>query len=330
MNAEEDLPYPYMPMAETVRPINPDQPTTHNLPYPVLLLVNGNSRTGRQQFGEAIALLRENGIEVKEAILARDRAETERLLKREVAEKARLVIVGGGDGTLSTCAEYLAGTEVAMGVLPLGTGNTFARSIGLPVDMRGAIETIATGHVERVDVGKCNNQVFLNSVSIGLSAEIAGALTGDIKKKLGLLAWPVIGGRVALSHRAVRLRLTSDKGVETFRTHQLMVANGRYVAGPIRASEDASLQDSELTVFALGGSSKLELVSAAWKWMRDSHVEAAEVPFFETRALKVESMGRRLKANVDGEVNEATPLHLSVWPRALRVVVPRGFVADEV
>ncbi|RYX84074.1 YegS/Rv2252/BmrU family lipid kinase [bacterium] len=317
-------------MAESVQPEKPSPPTDQNLPHPVLLLINGNSRTGRQQFGEAISLLRDNGVEVKEAILARDRAETERLLKREIAEKANLVIVGGGDGTLSTCAEYLAGNEVAMGVLPLGTGNTFARSIGLPVDLKGAIETIANGRVERIDVGKCNDQVFLNSVSIGLSAEIAGALTGDIKKKLGLLAWPVIGGRVALSHRAVRLRLTSDKGVETFRTHQLMVANGRYVAGPIRASEDASLQDNELTVFALGGESKLELVSAAWKWMRDSHIDAEEVPFFETKELKVESMGRRLKANVDGEINEVTPLHLKVWARALRVVVPRDFIADAV
>ncbi len=317
-------------MAQHVQPESPLVPSDQNLPHPVLLLVNGHSRTGRDRFGEALALLRDNGIEVKEAILARDKRETELLLKREVAAKANLVIVGGGDGTLSTCAEFLAGTSVAMGVLPLGTGNTFVRSIGLPVDLKSAIETIASGRVESVDVGRCNNQVFLNSVSIGLSAEIAGALTKEIKKKLGGFAWPIIGGRVALSHRAVRLRLTSDKGVETFRTHQLMVANGRYVAGPIRASESASLQDHELTVFALGGGSKWELVSAAWKWIRDSHVEAEDVPFFETRELRVESMGRRLKANVDGEVNEVTPLRISVWPRALRVVVPQDFVADAV
>ena len=314
-------------MADSETPVSP---SPSGFKSPVLLLVNGNSRTGRDQFGEAVSLLRDNGIEVKEAVLSRSQDETKRLLEREIAAHAELVVVGGGDGTLSTGASFLAGSEVAMGVLPMGTGNTFVRSIGLPVDLKGAIETIANGRIERIDVGKCNDQVFLNSVSIGLSAEIAGALTKDIKKKLGILAWPVIGGRVALSHRAVRLRLSSDKGVETFRTHQLMVANGRYVAGPIRASENASLQDHELTVFALGGSSKLELISAAWKWMRDSHVEAEEVPFFETKELRVESMGRRLKANVDGEISDTTPLRLSVWPRALRVVVPRDFVADAV
>lgn len=317
-------------MSESVTPLPPTAPPNPNLPRPVLLLVNGNSRLGRQHFGEAISLLRDNGVELKEAILARDKGETRRLLEREVAEKAALVIIGGGDGTLSNCAETLAGTDVAMGVLPMGTGNTFVRSLGLPVDLASAIEVASQGRIESVDVGRCNGQVFLNSVSIGLSAEIAGALTGDIKKKLGLLAWPVIGGRVAATHRAVRLRLTSDKGVETFRTHQLMIANGRYVAGPIRASEDASLQDHELTVFALGGASKIELVRAAWKWMRDSHVEAEEVPFFETKSLKVESLGRRLKANIDGDLSETTPLELSVWSRALKVVVPHDFVADAV
>ena len=318
------------PMSETELPVPLIPPTDQNSPQPVLLLVNGNSRLGRQHFGEAISLLRDNGVEVKEAVLSRDKSETRRLLEREIAARARVVVVGGGDGTLSNCAEFLAGTDVAMGVLPLGTGNTFVRSLGLPVDLKSAIEVAINGRIEAIDVGRCNGQVFLNSVSIGLSAEIAGALTGDIKKKLGLLAWPLIGGRVAVGHRAVRLRLTSDKGVETFRTHQLMVANGRYVAGPIRASEDASLQDHELTVFALGGASKLELVSAAWKWMRDSHIESAEVPFFETKSLRVESLGRRLKANVDGDLSEVTPLELSVWSRALKVVVPLDFVADAV
>ncbi|RYG66261.1 YegS/Rv2252/BmrU family lipid kinase [bacterium] len=317
-------------MPTRVNPAPPNPPTDDNLPHPVLLLVNGNSRTGKAVFGEAIAALRDAGVEVKQAVLARDREETERLLKNEIASHARLVIVGGGDGTLSTCAEILAGSEVAMGVLPLGTGNTFARSIGIPVDMVGAIKTISTGKVEAVDVGKCNEQVFLNSVSLGLSAEIAGALTGEVKKKLGLLSWPVIGSKVIATHRSLKLRVVSKERTFTMKTHQLVVANGRYVAGPIKASENASLQDNELTVFALGGSTKGALFRASWQWLRRKHKEAREVPFFETKELRVESMGRRIKANVDGEINEHTPLTISVWPRALKVIVPQDFVADEV
>jgi YegS/Rv2252/BmrU family lipid kinase len=308
----------------------PENPADDHLPHPITLLINGHSRTGRDRFGEAVEEIRARGINLKEAVLARDKSETERVLKREIAQKSRMIIVGGGDGTLSTCAETLAGSDVAMGVLPLGTGNTFARSIGLPVEMSGAIEVIATGRITTVDVGRCNGQVFLNSVSLGLSAEIAGALTSEAKKKLGLLAWPVIGGKIMARHRSLRLRILSSERNFSVVTHQLMIANGRYVAGPIKASEDASLQDHELTVFALGGRSKGELIHAVWHWLRHTHIEATEVPFFETKHLRVESLGRRVKANVDGEVNDHTPLDIEVWPRALKVVVPQGFVADEV
>ncbi len=317
-------------MPTTILPTSPLVPTDAHLPHPVLLLVNGNSRTGQEVFGAAITALREAGIDVKEAVLAKDREETHQRLKQEIARGARLVIVGGGDGTLSTCAETLAGSEVAMGVLPLGTGNTFARSIGIPVEMQGAIQNIVDGRIETVDVGKCNGQVFLNSVSLGLSAEIAGALTGQVKKKFGLLAWPIIGGKILARHRPMKLRILSKERSFTVKTHQLMIANGRYVAGPIKASEQASLQDHELTVFALGGSSKFALFKAVWHWLRHTHKEAEAVPFFETRELRVESLGRRVKANVDGEINEHTPLDISIWPRALKVVVPQNFVADEV
>ncbi len=317
-------------MPTKIHPDAPENATDDNLPHPILLLVNGNSRTGQKVFGEAIAALREAGVEVKEAVLAKDRDETQRLLRREIENKSRLVIVGGGDGTLSSCAEILAGSEVALGVIPLGTGNTFARSIGIPVELKGAVQVIAKGRIERVDVGKCNQQIFLNSVSLGLSSEIAGALTGDVKKKFGLLAWPIVGGKILARHRSLRLRILSKERSFTVKTHQLMIANGRYVAGPIKASEDASLQDHELTVFALGGSSKAALFKAVWHWLRHTHKEAEVVPFFETRQLRVESLGRPQKANVDGEINERTPLELSIWPRALRVVVPQNFVADEV
>lgn len=317
-------------MSIEIIPEKPEEKHDEHLPQPVLLLVNGHSRTGRQMFGEAVSMLREAGIEIKEAHLSRDKTETAQLLKREIEEGASMVICGGGDGTLSTCAEYLALSDVAMGVLPLGTGNTFARSLGIPVDMKGAIQNIANGKIDSIDVGKCNEQIFLNSVSLGFSAELADSLTSQVKKQLGLLAWPYVGLRIGLKHRSIKVRITSHNHKEVMRTHQLMIANGRYVAGPIKASEDATVQDGELTVFALGGASKTELAKAVFEWLTHRHVESRTVPFFETDELLVESLGRRIKANVDGDVNERTPLRLKVLPRALKVVVPRDFVADKV
>lgn len=317
-------------MSLSVTPGPPAEPTVEHLPNPVLFIVNGHSRQGREQFGPALAALREAGLHIKEAVLARDKAETEKLLRREIAEGAKMVIAGGGDGTLSLCADFLAGTPVALAPLPLGTGNTFARSIGLPLDLEGAVETIAAGHIESIDVGRCNGEIFLNSVSLGFSASLAGALTGDVKKRLGLLAWPVTGLKMASRHRPLRLHIESKEENFVARTHQLMIANGRYVAGSIKASEDASLQDNELTVFALGGASRGEFIKSALNWILRHDFEGPGTHFFETQKVTVHSLGRPAQANVDGELTQKTPLEIEVWSRALRVVVPEGFVADKV
>ena len=240
-----------------------------------------------------------------------------------------MVIAGGGDGTLSTCAGFLAGTPVAMAVLPLGTGNTFARSIGLPLDLKEAIQTIAAGHIEPIDVGKCNGQVFLNSVSLGFSASLAGMLTSEVKKKLGLLAWPYTGLKLALRHRPLRLRVASQQQTFVSNTHQLLVANGRYVAGNIKASDDSSLQNDELTVFSLGGKGRGEFLRSAIAWILRHDFEGPGTRSFQTKEVTVHSLGRAARANIDGDLGQLTPLKIEVWPDALRVVVPRGFVAQE-
>jgi len=263
-------------------------------------------------------------------LLLRSPADTAKLLKHEIETGARTIIVGGGDGTLSATANFLAGTEVAMAVLPLGTGNTFVRSLGLPLDLNEAAKTIAEGHVEPVDVGRVNGQIFLNSVSLGLSTEVAGALDKKTKKRLGLMAWPVVGIRVLWTHRAILLKVDAAEKTYHVRTHQLVVVNGRYVAGPITAAPKSSVQDEHLDVFVLGGAKHHSLAKATWEWIRGKHVYSESSRYFMTKSLRVEALRHPLKANVDGEINETTPLEIEVLPGALKVVVPRGFNAKQV
>lgn len=279
-------------------------------------------------FQPAIQALRHAGVPIAQAHAMKSRAETERILRSEIEIGAGLVIVGGGDGTLSAVADILAGSEVAMGVLPLGTGNTFVRSIGLPVDLEAAAQTIARGHIESVDVGRVNGKIFLNSVSLGLSAEIAGALDARTKKRLGLLAWPIVGARILATHRPLMARVLSDEKTFAMRTHQLVIANGRYIAGPIAAAPDATVQNARLAVFTLGGATFKSLAQTAFAWLRGRHVEADASKYFATGKLRVESLRRPLRANIDGEVNQTTPLDIEVLPGALKVVVPQDFDAE--
>jgi len=300
-----------------------------DLPRPITLLINAKSRRGRAQYQAALAALREAGVALGAAHMSHSPQETERLLKQEIAAGAKTVIVGGGDGTLSMCAGHLVQTPLAMAVLPLGTGNTFVRSLGLSVDLGEAARTIADGHVEAVDVGRVNGRVFLNSVSIGLSAKIAAALDGDIKKRLGLLAWPVVGTKVLWTHRPLVLKISAAEKTFHVRTHQLVVVSGRYVAGPIASSPAASVQSGRLDVFVMGGAGYRSLARATWEWIRGRHTYSPDSRYFTTQALCVEAVRRPVAASVDGEINERTPLDLEILPGALRVVVPRGFDAEQ-
>lgn len=290
-----------------------------NLARPVLLLINARSCQGRVLRRAAITACQSAGILLSDIVMTKSYEETARLLQGEINDGAPLVIVGGGDGTLSFCAGQPVNTPMALGVLPMGTGNTFARSSGLPFDLNQAAQIIADSHITAIDVGTVNGRVFLNSVTLGLSTEIARALDARSKRRLGLLIYPIVGWHVFRRHRALLVRLHINGRSLSLRTHQLVVANGRYIAGPIAASPDSSIDDKRLDVFVLGGQSRADLLRATWKWLRGRH------PHLVARSLSIE-ISHGVLANVDGELFEHTKLDLKVWPDALRVVVPRGLL----
>jgi diacylglycerol kinase family enzyme len=123
----------------------------------------------------------------------------------------------------------------------------------------------------------------------------------------------------------LRLRLIAPDRTLTVRTHQLVIANGRYVAGPVEASPGASIRNGLLDVFALGGPTLASLAAAALRWVLRRHHEASASRYFQTDSLTVESLRAPVQADVDGEMRGTTPLTIECLPRALAVVVPKDF-----
>lgn len=286
-------------------------------------MVNAQSRRGRTGLNRAVALLSAAGLAVR-PVIVHDVSQANALLRAEVAREAPYVIVGGGDGTLSHAAGILARSRTALAVMPLGTGNSFARSVGVPLDLAGAARLIADGTPTQVDVGLVNGRVFLNSVALGLSAEIARSLTPGVKRHLGLMAWPVVGSKVLWRHRALHLNLTSESGAWVFHTHQLLVANGRYVAGPLRATPLASVADSQLDILVFGNGSLVSLLQVA-RW-----ASGGKIRHITAHQLSVVSRTGDVWASVDGEVFQTSELRLTLAPQALGVLVPADFDARSV
>jgi diacylglycerol kinase (ATP) len=256
--------------------------------------------------------------------------ETPAALLQAIAEGrrrgVRRFIVGGGDGTLSLAAGALLEGDGVLGVLPLGTGNTFAAGLGLPARLEDLAAVLADGVVARYDVGEAasagfGRRVFLYSVTLGVRAHLAELLTPEAKRRFGRLAWPLAVRAALRATPPVRVRLTYDGGPDgdQYVTRQLIVANGRTVAGPIVATPSASAQDALLDVYSLGRpSARLVLLLLLRR-----HIRAREAHYRTCREVEVWSEPAAA-LDVDGEVWGSTPVRCRVLPAALRVLVPRA------
>jgi YegS/Rv2252/BmrU family lipid kinase len=233
-------------------------------------------------------------------------------------------VAGGGDGTLSLASRYLAGRDIALGILPLGTTNNFARSLGIPIGVAGAVGVLAGGKVADVDLGQVNGTFFTNLVSVGLSGHVAATVPHGLKRLLGRAAYPVAAGARLPGHEPFRATITSGGQDHELVTHQLNIANGSFHAGrPIAA--DASADDRLLHAYSLGRGTRRSLVGATVRQValgaRRTHAESA---FLATAELWL-ATDPPLPLDVDGELSGRTPARVTLVPNALRVMVGPGF-----
>jgi YegS/Rv2252/BmrU family lipid kinase len=292
---------------------------------PAVLVVNARARKGRVLADRAARLLREHGVGLRKTILVTDPALLGTALDQALELAPDLVVVGGGDGTLSAAGKRLAHLDVALGVLPIGTTNNFARGLGLPLDLADAVATIATGRVVDVDLGRVGTELFTNLVSLGVSTEVAEHVPHLLKRFLGRLAYPLTALSVLPSHRPFRAHVTTFDADVEFTTHQLNIANGAFHAGQ-RIARDASVDDHLLVAYRLGTDSRARLIASVLRHAATgSRRRLSEDAFLTATELRLETEPA-LSLDVDGEVLGTTPAYIAIVPNALRVVAPTDFV----
>ncbi len=231
------------------------------------------------------------------------------------------IIVGGGDGTMSTVAARLAHRSVTLGVLPLGTANDFARTLGVPDDLDDAARIIATGNYRFVDLGRANDAYFLNVASIGMSVSATSQLSPAIKRKLGVLAYLYAGFRAFTRHSTFRVRVRNGLDSVETTAHQLVVGNGRFYGGGVLVSRESSLEDGLLHVYALGTRGRWDLLRTIALLRMGVPIDRPGDCFLQTASIQVETWPD-LEINCDGEIRTRTPVTFAVEPGALRVFVP--------
>ncbi len=289
-----------------------------------VLFVNTKSRRGRLWFKEACDTLPKMGITLHQAIALKDPSRLPDLVKREIECKTPLILVGGGDGSLSAAAKYFVGKEAILGVLPFGTGNQFARDLHIDTNVQAACKVIAEGKVMPIDVGTVGDNIFLTVTTTGITSQIAHSLTPDTKRRYGIFAY-AFAVRQALA-RTRPFVATIETPDETFhcKTVQVVVGNGRFHAGPFLLSPEAAINDGFLNGYALTDTSRMGLLRFALAMLSGTQKNAQGVKMFRAKSVKLKTTPSR-KVIVDGEELLKTPIEMGLRRRAIRVMVPQEF-----
>jgi len=245
---------------------------------------------------------------------------------RAIAKRGdELLVVGGGDGSISAAASALAGSKTALGILPLGTLNHFARDLGLPTDIGEAAQLIARKPLRRVDVAEMNDRIFINNSAIGLYPLMV-IDRDEQRKRLGRskrLAMVVASIRTLARFNHQRLILTVNDEKERVDTPLLFVGNNDYRIDLGAPGQRESLDDGELSVFVMRKKTRRGLIAASVRALfdraRDDDMEKIE----GVQRLRVASHRSILAVSLDGEVVHAPPpFDYKIRKQALRVIAP--------
>ncbi|HET9637972.1 MAG TPA: diacylglycerol kinase family protein [Allosphingosinicella sp.] len=295
-------------------------PLTRPVPKQAVLIVNAHSRKGQALFAEAAEKLRAAGVELIAAHAIRDPRLLVPTVKEAVRSGAPMVIVGGGDGSLSYTVDEVVDRECVFALLPLGTANSFARTLGIPLDLDGAIHVIATGQRRRIDLGMINDDYFANCAAMGLSPMIGEGVPHNLKRYLGRVGYLIWAVWCLIRFHAFRLNVRGDGIDETLWATEVRIANGGHHGG-VELIESAEVDSGQIIVQAVVGRRASSLI---WDWFAKywklpaRHRTTRE---FHGAELRIETRPRQ-RISIDGEVLARTPVVARVAQCAIEVVVP--------
>jgi YegS/Rv2252/BmrU family lipid kinase len=291
-----------------------------HLPRRAALIVNTRSREGRAGLKAAERLLREQGVQLS---LVRGIDNPDLLapaIREALATSVPIIIVGGGDGSLLAAVQHFEASGSAMGVLPLGTANSFARSLAIPLDLEGAVDVIARGSLRKIDLGAIDGTLYAGCASVGLAPQIAETIPHGLKGWLGRPGYLLWAAVQLARFRPFRLTVEIGKKREIFDAVEVRIANGAYHGG-VKLVDEAHLDSGKIVVQAVVGQKRRHLllnwaahiIGADRRWRQVRQFEGASIRLSSEPPMPI---------SIDGEVLARMPVVATVKPRAMLVVAP--------
>jgi len=238
-------------------------------------------------------------------------------------QQADCIVICGGGGTVSSGAMAVMESGLPMGILPMGTANDLARTLGIPMDLGEAADIIIGGYERRIDLGSVNGHAFFNVASIGLSADLARGLDPELKRRWGRLGYAIAATRVLLKARPFTAWITENGRTIHVKTFQIAVGNGRHYGGGNVVEASAAIDDGYLDLYSLEMRNVWKLALMLPSFRSGTHGAWSEVRTARSVQFDIRTRSPQ-PINTDGEIVTATPATFRVHPEAICVYAPPG------
>ena len=295
----------------------------------VAVVLNAGSGDGSAEQAAALlaTLFSEVGYEFRIDLLkAGD--DLPKAIDRAIADKVDIIVAGGGDGTVNSVVNAIAGHDITLGVLPLGTLNHFAKDLGLPIVMEEAARVIVAGHTTQIDVGEVNGRLFVNNSSVGLYPRIVQLrerYRASGVEKWVVAAWATL--RVTHQQKPLRMKIEAAGRDAVGMTPLVFIGNNEYRMAGFDAGSRESLRGGKLALYVVKGSGRWQLLQLVWRILAGTATESGALAMATaldaTIDVPFDDRVTQLPVAVDGEVTTLDlPLRYAIRPGALRVIVP--------
>ena len=282
---------------------------------------SGSFPRNAHRLNETLTFLRRQGWKA-ELWLTKAPGHARQLTHEAVQQKADLVIAAGGDGTINEIIQELAGSETALGVLPTGPVNVWAREMGIPLEIASARDVLVNGQTRRVDLGRAKGRYFLLMAGVGLDGELTRAVERKPLKSWGILGYILMGLWLGPGYRGFRAHLYLNGRRIRTNALEIIIGNTQFLGGFFKSTPRARCDDGLLDVCLVYKRNLFGHVGVLWDFFRHREPPRLWVRYITCTSVRVRTF-QPVAVQLDGDPAGDTPVIFSVAPSALKVVVPQ-------
>lgn len=292
---------------------------------PVTLIANpAAKRASEKKLELAVKLLHATGREV-DVFLTRKRGDAEELARSASMQGTPLVIAAGGDGTFNEVINGIAKTETKMAILPLGTTNVLAKELGIPEDVKGAVNRALTGDVHSASLGCITlvshesrvTRYFCLMAGIGFDGEAVYGISGTAKKYSGKGAYILSGLKALMRYAPEEMTFIVNGNGETYSGYSAIIGKASKYGGHFKITPDACLVNPDLYIFIMHGKRRTDVLRYASGILMGSHLQLKGTSYRKAESVEIKGNAH---IQIDGDYLGRTPARITVVPDALKLI----------